>query len=142
MSWQPTASLPALQQRALLYRYIRQFFSVHNILEVDVPLLSPFATSDPYIESIEAHVMGHTQYLQTSPEFFLKRILATYQCDIYSLGKAFRDGERGARHQPEFTMLEWYRVGWDEQQLMEEVRQLIQPLFCLLYTSPSPRDRG
>jgi lysyl-tRNA synthetase class 2 len=125
MPWRPSASLPALQQRAHLYRRIRQFFLEHNVLEVDVPILSEYATVDPFIDSLQTHVLGRLEYLQTSPEFFLKRLLASYQQDIYSIGKAFRQGERGARHNPEFTMLEWYRVGWDEQALMEEVKQLL-----------------
>jgi len=125
MSWQPSASMPALQQRALLYQKIREFFLQRQVLEVDVPVLSEYATVDPFIDSLATSVMAKTHYLQTSPEFFLKRLLAAYQQDIYSLGKAFRQGERGARHNPEFTMLEWYRVGWDEQALMEEVKQLL-----------------
>ncbi|MFT7387185.1 MAG: lysyl-tRNA synthetase class 2 [Candidatus Endobugula sp.] len=131
MSWQPSASLPALQQRALLYQKIREFFAQRQVLEVDVPVLSEHATVDPFIESLivsnnlPESGMLTTQYLQTSPEFFLKRLLAVYQQDIYYLGKAFRQGERGARHNPEFTMLEWYRVGWDEHALMDEVRQLL-----------------
>jgi len=96
------------------------------VLEVDVPVLSHSATVDPFIESLQTEVMGNTHYLQTSPEFFLKRLLAAYCQDVYSLGKAFRQDEKGHRHNPEFTMLEWYRMGWDEQQLIEEVKQLIQ----------------
>ncbi len=129
MSWQPSASLPALHQRAILYRLIRAFFAERDILELDVPLLSEYATVDPFINSIEATVMSHPHYLQTSPEFYLKRFLAAYPQDVYYLGKAFRDDEKGQRHSPEFTMLEWYRVGWDEQSLIEEVRQLLVLFF-------------
>lgn len=128
-SWQPTASLPALQQRAMLYQRIRQFFLERNLLEVDVPVLSEYATVDPFIESIRCDVMGKPHYLQTSPEFFLKRLLAAYQHDVYYLGKAFRQDERGRRHRPEFTLLEWYRVGFNEQQLIVEVNQLLRMFF-------------
>jgi lysyl-tRNA synthetase class 2 len=129
MSWQPSASLPVLQQRALLYQRIRQFFLERDVLEVDVPVLNEYATVDPFIESVHCEVMGQIHYLQTSPEFFLKRLLTAYQQDIYYLGKAFRQGERGKRHRPEFTMLEWYRVGWTEQQLIVEVQAFINVFF-------------
>jgi elongation factor P--(R)-beta-lysine ligase len=127
--WHPSASLPAIQQRAVLYRTIRDFFFARNVLELDVPVLSEYATIDPFIDSLTTVVMGKVQYLQTSPEFFLKRFLAAYPQDVYYLGKAFRQDERGFRHRPEFTLLEWYRLGMDEQVLMDEVRQLIN-LFC------------
>ncbi len=125
MSWQPSASLPVLQQRAALYQTLRQFFLDRDVLEVDVPVLSEYATVDPFIDSLQTQVLHQPHYLQTSPEFFLKRLLSAYQQDVYYLGKAFRQGEKGHRHSPEFTMLEWYRVGLDERQLMQEVRQLI-----------------
>jgi elongation factor P--(R)-beta-lysine ligase len=129
MSWQPSASLPALQQRARLYQLVREFFLSRQVLEVDVPVLNQYATVDPFIDSLQTQVLGRTEYLQTSPEFFLKRLLAAYQHDIYYLGKAFRQGERGRRHRPEFTMLEWYRVGWTEQRLIAEVNELLALFF-------------
>lgn len=129
MSWRPSATLPALQQRAAVLHRIRQFFLARNVLELDVPVLSDFATVDPFIDSLTTSVMGQVQYLQTSPEFFLKRYLAAYQHDVYSLGKAFRQGEKGRRHSPEFTMLEWYRVDWDERQLMDELVSLVRLFF-------------
>lgn len=138
MSWRPSAHLESLKYRAQLYRQVRAFFWERQILEVDVPLLSPFATVDPFIESLQTTVLDTAAYLQTSPEFFLKRFLAAEQHDCYYLGKAFRQGERGERHNPEFTMLEWYRVGWDEQQLITEVRAFLgQFLPDLPYTSIS-----
>ncbi|ODS24294.1 EF-P lysine aminoacylase GenX [Candidatus Endobugula sertula] len=127
--WKPSASLTTLQARARLYQMIRLFFSQRNVLEVDVPILSQAATVDPFIDSLSTLMMGDTYYLQTSPEFFMKRLLAAYQQDMYYLGKAFRQGEQGQRHAPEFTMLEWYRVGWDDRQLINEVKELIQ--HCL-----------
>ncbi len=126
MPWQPSASLPVLQQRALLNKLIRQFFSERHVLEIDVPVLSPFGTTDLFIESLRTEINSKPYYLQTSPEFFLKRFLAENHQDIYYLGKAFRQGELGRRHQPEFTMLEWYRIGYDEQDLMVEVSLLLQ----------------
>ncbi|MBU3069354.1 EF-P lysine aminoacylase GenX [Aestuariicella sp. G3-2] len=129
--WQPSASLSALQQRAELYRGIRDFFYHRQVSEVDVPSLSRAAVSDPHIDSISAQVSGETLFLQTSPEFFMKRLLAAGSGDIYSLNKAFRNGEAGRRHNPEFTMLEWYRLGWDDQQLMDEVAELVGACVAL-----------
>lgn len=124
-SWQPQASLDRLRQRAALYRQLRDFFAQREVCEVEVPVLARAAVSDPHIDSICATAGGESLYLQTSPEFFMKRLLAAGSGDIYSLGKAFRNGEVGKRHNPEFTMLEWYRLGWDEHRLMDEVAQLI-----------------
>ncbi len=129
MSWQPTADLPTLKARAELYRQVRDFFLQRQVLEVDVPILGKAATVDPFIESLTSQINHEVVYLQTSPEFFLKRAIAAFQQDMYYLGKAFRQGEQGDRHQPEFTMLEWYRMGWDEHQLMEEVGQLLAVFF-------------
>ncbi len=129
--WQPSASLPQLQQRARLNHYLRSFFADRNVLEVEVPALSRAAVSDPHIDSINASVCGETLYLQTSPEFFLKRLLAAGSGDVYSLGRVFRNGEAGRRHNPEFTMLEWYRTGWDDQQLMDEVADLLNGCLTL-----------
>ncbi len=123
--WEPSATISALRTRAKIYKTIRDFFESRNVLEVETPILGRAATIDPFIESLTTKVMGERYYLQTSPEFFLKRLLASGSGDIYSLGKVFRQGERGRRHHPEFTMLEWYRVSWDEHQLMDEVADLI-----------------
>lgn len=98
-------------------------------MEVDPPALAKTSVTDIHIESIRTQVEDISGYLQTSPEFFMKRILASGIGDIYSLGKAFRDAEQGQRHNPEFTLLEWYRVGWDEYQLMSEVEALITGVF-------------
>lgn len=130
-AWRPSASVAALQQRAQLYRAIRDFFHQRQVCEVDVPSLSRAAAADPQIDSIAAQVCGETLYLQSSPEFFMKRMLAAGSGDIYSLNKAFRNGEAGRRHNPEFTMLEWYRLGWDDQQLMDEVAELISGCVSL-----------
>ncbi len=126
MIWTPSASLDLIRARTALYQSMRAFFVARQVLEVDVPVLSSATVTDPHIDSIEAQVMGQSHFLQTSPEFFMKRLLSSGSGDIFSLGKAFRNGEAGTRHNPEFTMLEWYRLGWDDTQLMQEVAELIQ----------------
>ncbi|GAB2893793.1 EF-P lysine aminoacylase EpmA [Microbulbifer echini] len=124
-SWRPVATLAALRQRAALLAEIRQFFAQRQVLETEVPVISRRATSDPHIESITTQCVGTAAYMATSPEFALKRLLAAGIGDCYYLGKAFRQGEAGRRHNPEFTMLEWYRCGWDDRRLMDEVADLL-----------------
>lgn len=124
--WQPTASLARLKKRAQLLADIRAFFAQRNLLEVDVPLLSEATVTDPHLRAISADVNGQTLYLQTSPEFYMKRLLAAGSGSCYYLGKAFRCDERGRRHRPEFTMLEWYHTGYDDGDLRAEVICLIQ----------------
>ncbi|WP_288131735.1 EF-P lysine aminoacylase EpmA [Microbulbifer sp.] len=128
-NWRPTASLENLRRRATLLADIRRFFSERQVLEMEVPILSRRATSDPHIDSITAECSGEPAFLATSPEFGLKRLLAAGIGDCYYLGKAFRNGEAGGRHNPEFTMLEWYRVGWDDHRLMIEVGELLSWLL-------------
>lgn len=120
--WQPTASSERLQARAQLLQDIRHYFTEHNVLEVETPLLSKAGNTDPEIESIKT--LGGS-YLRTSPEFALKRMLAAGSGDIYELGRVFRAGEAGRHHNPEFTMLEWYRTNFDYHKLMAEVAALI-----------------
>ena len=117
-----------LQHRARLYQHIRAFFSRLGYLEVDTPLLSASSNTDIHIESIAARVCGQTQYLQTSPEFAMKRLLAAGSGSIFQIGHAFRDEEQGRRHRPEFSLLEWYGVGLDYHQLMDQVEALIRYL--------------
>ena len=108
---------------------VRGFFAARGVLEVETPALSSTGVTDPAIESIVACVrsLGRApQYLQTSPEFAMKRLLAAGSGDIYQLCRVFRDDELGRWHQPEVTLLEWYRVGWGEQRLMTEVAELIE----------------
>lgn len=128
MNWQPTATLKALRSRAELLSSIRRFFQAAGVMEVDVPVLSETGVTDVNIDCIQAQVFGKTQYLQSSPEYYMKRLLASGLGSIYYLGKAFRNSELGRRHEPEFTMLEWYRPGWDEHQLINEVAALLQHL--------------
>ena len=126
--WQPGANMTALRQRSRVLSQLRDFFQQRQVMEVDLPLLSRATVTDLNIDSIEARNEEVGAYLQTSPEYFMKRLLASGSGDIYSLGKAFRDAESGRRHNPEFTLLEWYRCGWDEHQLMDEVVELIATL--------------
>jgi lysyl-tRNA synthetase class 2 len=131
-TWRPRANPQMLHIRAQLYALIRRFFAEHSVLEVDPPSLATTSVTDPNIESIVAEVGEISGYLQTSPEFFMKRMLASGIGDIYALGKAFRDAEQGSRHNPEFTLLEWYRLDWDEFQLITEVEKLISEVFHTL----------
>lgn len=126
-----------LGRRAQLYALIRNFFARRDVLEVETPLLSAAANTDPNIASFATRFHGHVdagaslRYLRTSPEFPLKRLLAGGLGDCFELGRVFRDGESGHRHNPEFTLLEWYRVGWDERQLAGEVVELVQFALAL-----------
>lgn len=135
-TWQPGASRQALLRRACLLNRLRGFFAERSVLEVDVPLLGKSSITDVNIDSIAVTIDTAKGYLQTSPEYFMKRLLADGSGDIYYLGKAFRDGEIGTRHNPEFTMLEWYRCNWDDHQLMTEVADLLNILITEEHCSP------
>lgn len=105
---------------------IRDYFNQQGVFEVDVPVLGLHTVSDPHIQSIPAQVQSQKAFLQSSPEYFMKRMLAEGSGDIYYLGKAFRDDEVGKKHNPEFTMLEWYRTESDDKELMKDVEALIR----------------
>ncbi len=126
--WEPKASNTMLKKRALLLHKIRTFFLSKSVMEVDVPVLGEHSVTDPYLDALSVNIQDKPQYLQTSPEYFMKRLLAAGSGDIYYLGKAFRADELGRIHHREFTMLEWYRLDFDEQQLMYEVVDLVQSL--------------
>lgn len=115
--------------RASLYQRIRVFFAERNVLEVEVPLLHSCTHTAVHLQSFTVSPEGW--YLQTSPEFFMKRLLAAGSGDIFTLCKAFRRCELGAHHNPEFSILEWYRCGYDEHQLMREVGELLALILSL-----------
>ncbi len=121
--WQPSATPARLRARAQLLADIRTFFARTGALEVETPLLSKAGNTDPEIQS-ERTTDG--AYLRTSPEFALKRLLAAGSGDIYELGRVFRKAESGRHHNPEFTLLEWYRTGFSYHQLMDEVARLVR----------------
>lgn len=137
-SWRPTASPEALRLRAALNARIRGFFAQRGVLEVETPVLSRAGNTDPNIAPFVLEFSGRTdgaprtRWLRTSPEFALKRLLAAGLGDCYELGRVFRDGEAGGRHNPEFTMLEWYRVGWDHRRLAVEVSELVGEALALV----------
>lgn len=131
--WQPNCRIELLQLRATLLQAIRQFFAQRGVLEVETPLLSHSIGTDPQLAFFstryDAPPQQHTLFLQTSPEFAMKRLLAAGSGSIYQIAKAFRNGESGRFHNPEFTLLEWYRVGFNLAQLMDEIELLITTLF-------------
>ena len=130
-----SVDLKHLQLRAATYARIRTFFRERNVLEVETPMLSAAGNTDPNIQSFHTNFSGHVdagarqRWLRTSPEFPLKRLLAAGIGDCYEMGRVFRDGEAGGRHNPEFTMLEWYRVGWNDAKLAREVIDLLERLM-------------
>ena len=127
----------ALHLRARLYALIRAFFAGRQVLEVETPILSAAGNTEPNIESFSTQFSGHAdagareRWLRTSPEHALKRLLAAGVGDCYELGRVFRNGEAGGRHNPEFSMLEWYRVGWDHRRLMAETIALVEAALAL-----------
>lgn len=138
-NWRPSAALEQLKARATLLRDIREFFYARDVLEVETPLLASRGVSDPHV--LNFRVFHHredrcTGFLQTSPEYAMKRLLSAGAPSIYQLGKAFRDEEQGRLHNAEFTLLEWYRLDWDHHQLMAEISDLLAEI---LGTSPATK---
>ncbi len=128
MDWRPVADLTAIRRRAGLLASLRRFFNERHILEVETPLLCSSGITDPSIEPFTAtcaDTLVPSRFLQTSPEYAMKRLLAAFGEPIFQITKAFRDGELGSRHNPEFSLLEWYRPGFDHHQLMAEVAELV-----------------
>ncbi len=141
-NWQPSAVIATLKKRAQLIRSIREFFYRKDVLEVDTPALSHATVTDQHLHSFctrfDNPMSPNTTelFLQTSPEFAMKRLLCAGSGSIYQICKSFRNEEAGRFHNPEFTMLEWYRVGYDHHGLMTEVDELIQ---LILKTEPAER---
>lgn len=127
MRWQPSATIETLRKRAQLLKELRSFFYTRGVMEVDVPVLGRTTVTDPHLEPLEV-LLDPAAYLQTSPEFFMKRLLAAGMGSIFYLGKAFRAEEEGRRHRAEFTMLEWYRTEFDDTRLIAEVIELFRML--------------
>ena len=126
-----------LHARAALYKKIRDFFFAKGVLEVETPVLCQHTVTDPHIESFKVPVTSNKDYfLQTSPEYAMKRLLAAGSGCIYQITKSFRIGEAGRQHNPEFTMLEWYRIGFTHHDLMNELDELLQ--YCLA-TDPAEK---
>lgn len=136
MNWQPTASIQALKARACLYQQLRAFFHARGVLEVETPALSQAGNTDPNIASFSVNTPQGLRYLHTSPEYPMKRLLAAGSGDIYQICKVWRQDESGRKHNPEFSMLEYYRVGFSYQQLMQEVAELLQLAIPHLKLAP------
>jgi len=139
MDWQPTASRAALERRAAMLEATRRFFAERNVLEVDTPFMVNAPVTDVHIHSAEVRLRRHggdRMFLHTSPEFAMKRLLAAGSGDIYQICHVVRGRERGRMHNAEFTLIEWYRLGFSMHRLMDEVEAL---LATLLGTSGSER---
>jgi lysyl-tRNA synthetase class 2 len=124
--WKPTADVTVMRARAAITSRIRQYFELKSVLEVETPILSHFGGTDVQLSQWQTN---NAKTLHTSPEFGMKRLLAAGMGDIYQVCRVFRRDELGRKHNPEFTMLEWYRLGINEFQLMAEVTELISSLY-------------
>tara|TARA_A100001037_G_scaffold187856_1_gene168234 strand:+ start:1239 stop:2096 length:858 start_codon:yes stop_codon:yes gene_type:complete len=125
-SWEPQCSVDTLRERASFLGQIRKFFAELGVLEVQTSCIGRYTVTDPHTQSIEVPGFG---YLQTSPEYQLKRLLTAGAPSVYQMGPAFRADEIGRLHANEFTILEWYRLNYDHRQLMEEVSKLVDILL-------------
>ena len=128
-NWRTRASDEVLLKRALMLKNIRAFFDGKNVIEVETPLLSHRSTTDPHLDSLQSRFRESVCFLNTSPEYAMKRLLASWKKPIFQICKAFRDDELGTYHNPEFTLLEWYRPNYDMSQLMDELADLIRFIF-------------
>lgn len=132
-SYAPSMSLEMAHKRAQMLTQIRQFFAERQVLEVQTPLMSQAGNTDVFVPSISTNVTvqdkPQTHYLHTSPEFAMKRMLASWKVAIYQICPVFRDNEVGSRHNSEFTMLEWYRPGFDLEALAAELSDLLATVY-------------
>jgi lysyl-tRNA synthetase class 2 len=128
-TWKPTAPIATLEVRASMLRAARDYFAATRALEVETPTLSASAITDVHIASVPAMPCGEKRYLHTSPEYAMKRLLAAGCGDIWQICRVYRDGESGRWHNPEFTLIEWYRVGIDHHSLMSDVERLISAML-------------
>lgn len=134
-SWQPSAPIANLLKRAAIMAEIRRFFADRGVLEVETPTMSQATVTDIHLVPFQTRFVGPgaadglTLYMMTSPEYHMKRLLAAGSGSIYQLGRSFRNEEAGRHHNPEFTMLEWYRPHYDMYRLMDEVDDLLQQIL-------------
>lgn len=130
-TWRPACTLAALHARATMLQEIRAFFEARGVMEVETPIMARHGVTDVHLACIPAQLspsapgVGGPMWLQTSPEYHMKRLLAAGSGPIYQVFRAFRDAESGRRHNPEFSLLEWYRPGFDHWHLMDEVGALV-----------------
>lgn len=137
MNWRPSATREQLRFRAHCLKQVRTFFEQRDVLEVETPILGSAGSTDPFLDSFiteltptgKPSAKGQRLWLQTSPEFHMKRLLAAGYGAIWQLSRCFRNGERSRRHNPEFSMIEWYRPGWQLDELLSEIQALIDLLL-------------
>ena len=143
MNWQPSLDWEDAKLRAEIFHKVRSFFMHKKIVEVETPILSQGTITDPFVDAFttpyrymsDSDFFSSTAlYLQTSPEYLMKRLLASGYQSIYQITKAFRDEPHGRFHNPEFTLLEWYRIGFDHIQLMDEVEALLNNILGAIKT--------
>lgn len=123
--WRPGCEPAALQLRARMRNRLRMFFAAGGVLEVETPIAGATVPAEVALDAVRATINGHERWLRTSPEAAMKRLLAAGIGDCWQLGPVFRDGEQGRHHQPEFTLLEWYRLDYDHHELMDEVEAVV-----------------
>lgn len=134
-SWQPSAPISNLLKRAKILAEIRRFFADRGVLEVETPAMSQATVTDIHLVTFQTRFVGPGAsqgldlWLMTSPEYHMKRLLAAGSGPIYQMGRSFRNEEAGRHHNPEFTMLEWYRPHYDMYRLMNEVDDLLQQVL-------------
>lgn len=127
--WRPSASIATLEVRARMLRAAREYFAATRALEVETPTLSAAAVTDVHLASVAATANSQRRFLHTSPEYAMKRLLAAGCGDLWQICRVYRDGERGGQHNPEFTLIEWYRLGVDHHALMSDVERLVTAML-------------